>query len=217
MKGSLGNSLQTQWSKFGLFNTTLSETDWILNIRPPELAAYTPRLATAIIIWPKRNPTCPAANKLNNIWHFEKNYIYEYDVKMNSSDAQNINVHTHRMKNAWHGIKQISGLVQERRNSSAFAMELHLSCTNSSKWCMSCVLKSDEFQGTTANINKKYKQCRLLQNDQLTFLDTQKQQKMYELRVLLSWCNWVPRHSLSIIINSTRDVKFLTCDIIQAS
>ena len=29
---------------------------------------------------------------------------------------------------------QIDGLVQERRNSSALAMELRLSCTNSSKW-----------------------------------------------------------------------------------
>ena len=30
----------------------------------------------------------------------------------------------------------IDGLVQERRNSSALAMELRLSCTNSSKWCL---------------------------------------------------------------------------------
>ena len=38
----------------------------------------------------------------------------------------------------YHGvmvIKQIDGLVQERRNSSALAMELRLSCINPSKWC----------------------------------------------------------------------------------
>ena len=29
---------------------------------------------------------------------------------------------------------KIDGLVQERRNSSALAMELHLSCTNPSRW-----------------------------------------------------------------------------------
>ena len=29
---------------------------------------------------------------------------------------------------------EIDGLVQERRNSSALAMELRLSCTNPSKW-----------------------------------------------------------------------------------
>ena len=29
---------------------------------------------------------------------------------------------------------QIDGLVQERRNSSALAMELRLSCINPSKW-----------------------------------------------------------------------------------
>ena len=28
---------------------------------------------------------------------------------------------------------QVDGLVQERRNSSALAMDLHLSCTNPSK------------------------------------------------------------------------------------
>ena len=32
-------------------------------------------------------------------------------------------------------VKEIDGLVQERRNSSALAMELRLSCTNPSKWC----------------------------------------------------------------------------------
>ena len=39
---------------------------------------------------------------------------------------------------------QIDGLVQERRNSSALAMELHLSCTNPSKWyCIHCCIDSD--------------------------------------------------------------------------
>ena len=33
---------------------------------------------------------------------------------------------------------QIDGLVQERRNSSALAMELRLSCTNPSRWCARC-------------------------------------------------------------------------------
>ena len=31
-------------------------------------------------------------------------------------------------------INKVNGLVQERRNSSALALELHLSCTKPSKW-----------------------------------------------------------------------------------
>ena len=34
----------------------------------------------------------------------------------------------------WHPYTKIDELVQERRNSSALAMELRLSCINPSKW-----------------------------------------------------------------------------------
>ena len=40
------------------------------------------------------------------------------------------------MKKSTHG--KIDGIVQERRNSSVLAMELRLSCTNSSKCFMTC-------------------------------------------------------------------------------
>ena len=45
---------------------------------------------------------------------------------------------------AWrYVLDYIDGLVQERRNSSALAMELRLSCTNPSIWtCYSCTLYS---------------------------------------------------------------------------
>ena len=39
-------------------------------------------------------------------------------------------------------IQQIDGLVQGRRNSSALAMELRLSCTNPSKW-LACIYFSN--------------------------------------------------------------------------
>ena len=39
--------------------------------------------------------------------------------------------------------KQFEGLVQERRNSSALAMELHLSCTNPSIWTHMCTFHID--------------------------------------------------------------------------
>ena len=35
---------------------------------------------------------------------------------------------------AFRGEAKIDGLLQERRNSSALAMELRLSCTNPSRW-----------------------------------------------------------------------------------
>ena len=35
-----------------------------------------------------------------------------------------------------YGVQQIDGLVQERRNSSALAKELRLSCTSPSKWTL---------------------------------------------------------------------------------
>ena len=41
-----------------------------------------------------------------------------------------INLYTNNI-NSFHNI---NGLVQERRNSSALAMELHLFCTNPSIW-----------------------------------------------------------------------------------
>ena len=42
----------------------------------------------------------------------------------------------------WSWWLQVSGLVQERRNSSALAMELRLSCTNPSMYNVGCVLCS---------------------------------------------------------------------------
>ena len=35
---------------------------------------------------------------------------------------------------AWYILHKVDGLVQERRNSSALAMEFRLSCINSSQW-----------------------------------------------------------------------------------
>ena len=40
------------------------------------------------------------------------------------------------------GMFNIDGLVQERRNSSALAMELRLSCTNSSIWFITIDFRS---------------------------------------------------------------------------
>ena len=40
----------------------------------------------------------------------------------------------HILCGTWRSKAQINGLVQERHNSSALAMEICLSCTNQSKW-----------------------------------------------------------------------------------
>ena len=37
----------------------------------------------------------------------------------------------------------VDGLVQERRNSSVLAVELHLSCTNPLIWKIDCLLTND--------------------------------------------------------------------------
>ena len=41
---------------------------------------------------------------------------------------------------------QVDGLVQERRNSTALAMELHLSCTNPSKYSLPSMRKHFNYQ-----------------------------------------------------------------------
>ena len=41
-----------------------------------------------------------------------------------------MNINLHFFIKSKYGQQQIDGLVQERRNSSALAMELRLSCTN---------------------------------------------------------------------------------------
>ena len=46
-------------------------------------------------------------------------------------------------------LNDIDGLVQERYNSSALAMELHLSCTNPLVWC-------DKLHGNPVNDNFKH-------------------------------------------------------------
>ena len=43
-------------------------------------------------------------------------------------------------------IPHTDGLVQEKRNSSALAMELRLSCTNQSIWCMHVEIHSQARQ-----------------------------------------------------------------------
>ena len=55
--------------------------------------------------------------------------------------------------NFWHPPQQLDGLVQERRNSTANAMELHLSCTNPS----SCTVKKLQ-QSLNQNLDKGKRQ-----------------------------------------------------------
>ena len=53
-------------------------------------------------------------------------YVYELDVGSSLQDKNYIYVILY--------IYQIDGLVQERRHSLANALELHLFCTNPSRW-----------------------------------------------------------------------------------
>ena len=55
--------------------------------------------------------------------------------------------------NFWHPPQQLDGLVQERRNSTANAMELHFSCTNPS----SCAVKKLQ-QSLNQNLDKGKRQ-----------------------------------------------------------
>ena len=50
-------------------------------------------------------------------------------------------------------LSPIDGLVQERRNSSALAMELRLSCTNPSIWQRKILTSNDQIEGI--DIHKK--------------------------------------------------------------
>ena len=53
--------------------------------------------------------------------------------------------------------EQVDGLVQERRNSSALAMELCISCTNPPKWCIhASVIYANIGLGPNEHISVKF-------------------------------------------------------------
>ena len=61
----------------------------------------------------------------------ENNFDYNTSYHQVFSDIVKMMMYIEAPVTGGHPLKrQIDGLVQERRNSSALAMELHLSCTN---------------------------------------------------------------------------------------
>ena len=70
------------------------------------------------------------------IYYFYKTYkfITADALTMFYAKASAVTILTLRHDNFELPDQQIYGLVQERHNSSALAMELHLSCTNPSKY-----------------------------------------------------------------------------------
>ena len=63
--------------------------------------------------------------------NFHQNPLYSITLAMITVGHKFAQLSWHNIYNPW---LSIDGLVQERRNSSALAMELRLSCTNPSVW-----------------------------------------------------------------------------------